>query len=205
MRTFSRIKLLGLLGAGFLAVTAAAPPAQAGEVGVYARFIKNDVTRTCLDVPEVSGAHFGDRVGVYWCSADDNQRWNLLRTGSFPYHLPNGVVIYKDKFLVSSYHGDNLCLDLPGQGGDLPNGTEIRLHTCITQNDNQEWYWDDSAGPEVLVNYQTGKCLDVDGQAWNQTDRGPRTTWLYDCWGQGGDTDDHAWYTTPYYWGAPSS
>ncbi|WP_331732956.1 ricin-type beta-trefoil lectin domain protein [Streptomyces sp. NBC_01276] len=193
-----RRRLFGAAAAVLAALTVGTSPAHAEITVGFNRLLVNNRTSTCLDIPEVSGAKSGDRVGVYWCSWNDNQQWEIWPTVPFPYSHADGSTEWRQKFLIrnaAGLAGDHLCLDLPGQGGDLPNGTEIRLHTCIADDDNQEWYWDGTPGEEVLVNYQTGKCLDIDGQNWNKTDRGPKTTWLYDCWGPGGDTDDHTWHT----------
>ncbi|MFJ8431448.1 RICIN domain-containing protein [Kitasatospora sp. NPDC094019] len=195
-------RLLALVGAALLALVVAAPPANA-YVLKYRVWIINDATSTttarCLDVPGDSAPWPGDRVGVFQCTPGDNQIWDLIGTGSFDYTYPNGAVTQLDRFVVQSSLSTYLCLDVPGTGGDLPNGTEIRLHGCITAHDNQEWYWlpwpTKDSGDKLLVNYRTGKCLDIDGVAADGTDTGNRTTWLYDCIVPGGGTDDHLWHT----------
>ncbi|MFB7382578.1 RICIN domain-containing protein [Kitasatospora purpeofusca] len=190
-------RLLALLGAALLALAVAAPPANANIFHPQV-FVINATTSACLDVPGYGVPSPGDRVGVYECASGDNQYWDLVGTGSFTYTYPNGVQVELDKFVIENNLSAFLCLDVPGEGGDLPNGTEIRLHGCILDRDNQEWYrlpWPyGDTGPKLLVNYKTGKCLDVDGVAANGTDQGNRTTWLYDCIVSGGSTDDHRWY-----------
>lgn len=132
---------------------------------------------------------------MYWCQ--DDQLWDMVPVRTIDY---DGWLL--QTFVIRSSYSveqEELCLDVEGTGGDLPNGTPVGLFYCRGWNDNQEWYWlpaGNIQGAMLLGNYQTGKCLDVDGQAWNRTNTGPKRVWLYDCYIPGSPhdgTDDHLW------------
>ncbi|WP_406096269.1 RICIN domain-containing protein [Kitasatospora purpeofusca] len=134
-------RLLALLGAMLLGLVVAAPTADA-NIFQNQVWITNATTSACLDVPGDGAPSPCDRVGVFECTLGDNQFWDLIGTGSFPYTYPNGVQVQLDKFVIKK---TGKCLDVDGvaaNGTDQGNRTTW-LYDCIVPGggtDDHRWY-----------------------------------------------------------------
>jgi endoglucanase len=98
----------------------------------------------------------------------------MSQTGnSYDLYLSNDNYSYSIKFHLEQFHGSpfysinnrNLCIDIPYSS--MADGIQVQQFTCNQQN-NQRWFnlSFDGSGLTVLVNENSGKCLDV-RPSWN--------------------------------------
>jgi hypothetical protein len=119
-------------GLHLVPVGAAATPA-----GPY--IIVNGAHSLCLDAARSHDGTNGDKVQLWTCNSNDQQRWFL---GS-------------NKSIVNGAHG--LCLDA-ARSHDGTNGDKVQLWTC---NGNDQQRWSGVQGTFKIVNGAHGLCLDA--------------------------------------------
>lgn len=126
-----------------------ATPASASETKPLT--ITNYISGTCLDTP-LDG---GNRVVVWHCNGDSNQKWRMISDNVFynPVQLKNEAT--------------GACLDWPGDN-------KVATWHC-NGSDRQLWYRTSGyAGQIMFINKASGTCLDWSGLSnvvlWNCND-----------------------------------
>ncbi|MFJ8543085.1 RICIN domain-containing protein [Streptomyces sp. NPDC093586] len=124
--------------------------------------LRNVVTTYCAELP---GHEKGQLDGPVWqapCDSSDadNQLWNL--EVKYAKGGPGGAALFQIRNTT-----DQLCMDLPGMGGN-PYTTPVTEFTCDgTTKDNQLWWVEKKeSGAYWIRNFASNNaCLDVAGSS----------------------------------------
>jgi hypothetical protein len=111
-----------------------------------AKLIRFRHSGKCIDVPR-SSLTSGTRLIQYTCNRTTNQRFHLIRVGSY--------------YMIQAGHSGK-CLDV--SGSSTSNGAKIIQYQC-NRTTNQLWKLVRSGSRYLLQAYHSGKCIDVPGSS----------------------------------------